>query len=82
MSEFKLQIGAMIAVLYYIVLSVREGSIRRKQRCSKIFDMLLFIAPWAVLLDGAGAQFDPNLVTIFLDARDEIVSFCVQNKVD
>lgn len=36
----------------------------------------------AIIEDGAGTQFDPNLVTIFLDARDEIVSFCTQNKAD
>lgn len=55
MLEFKLQIGAMLAVLYYIVLSIREGSIRRKQSCSRIYDALLMISPWAILLDGATA---------------------------
>ncbi len=55
MSNFKLQIGAMIVVLYYIVLSIREGSIRRRQQCSKLYDALLVVAPCAVLFDGATA---------------------------
>lgn len=55
MSAFKLQIGAMIAVVYFIILSIREGSVRRKQSCSKIYDMLLFASPWAVIFDGTTA---------------------------
>lgn len=54
MFEFKLQIGCLAIVLYFIVAYIR-GSLNRKVECSPIFDAFIAIAPWAIIFDGATA---------------------------
>ncbi len=54
MFEFKLQIGCLIVMAYFIVSYVK-GTTDKKVECNPAFDALIYIAPYAVILDGATA---------------------------
>lgn len=54
MFEFKLQIGCLIVVLYFIVAYIRETT-AHKVKCNRIFDVMLVVAPWSIIFDGITA---------------------------
>ena len=54
MFEFKLQLGCLVVVLYFIIFYVRDTS-RQGYNCNKYFDALLIVAPWSLVFDGATA---------------------------
>lgn len=51
MQYVKLQIGCLVVILYIVVTYVR-ATLKSKFICNKLFDALMFIAPWAVFFDG------------------------------
>lgn len=54
MFEFKLQLGCLVFILYLMVSYIKE-TYDKKVPCSRIFDALLTVAPWAVVFDGVTA---------------------------
>ncbi len=54
MYEFKLQIGCMVVVIYFIVTYFRETYNGKMQR-NKFYYVLLAISPFAIFFDGATA---------------------------
>lgn len=54
MYEFKLQIGCLIVISYFII-SYIKGTADKNVKCNAGFDWLLYIAPTAVVLDGLTA---------------------------
>lgn len=54
MYEYKLQIGCMVVVIYFIVTYFRE-SFNGKMQYNKFYYVLLAIAPFAIFFDGATA---------------------------
>lgn len=54
MFEFKLQIGCLLILLYFVVVYIKGASLS-KIPCNHVFDMLLVVAPWAVVFDGLTA---------------------------
>jgi len=54
MSDFKLQLGCLVILLYFIVNYVKETS-KKTVGCSPYFDAIIIVAPWAVILDGLTA---------------------------
>ena len=54
MYEFKLQIGCLLIVLFFTAAYVKT-TLNKKIPCNRIFDMLLAVAPWAILFDGVTA---------------------------
>ena len=54
MFEFKLQIGCLLILLYFVVVYIKGASLS-KIPCNHVFDMLLGVAPWAVVFDGLTA---------------------------
>ena len=54
MFEFKLQFGCLIIILY-ITIAYIKNTTDKKIPCNRFFDLLLVIAPWAVLWDGLTA---------------------------
>ena len=54
MFEFKLQIGCLIVVLYFIIAYIRETT-AHKVKCNRIFDVMLVVAPWSIIFDGITA---------------------------
>ena len=51
MFEYKLQIGCLLVILYFIVSYLRESQSRKVPR-NKYFGIILFFAPCAVIFDG------------------------------
>lgn len=66
MFDFKLQIGCLIIVLYFIVSFVHDG-LKNNLPCSKLFDAMLFVVPWAIVFDGITA-YTVNRMDILPDA--------------
>lgn len=54
MFEYKLQIGCLIAVLYFIAVYLKS-TVKTSIPCNRIFDALLVITPWAIIFDGVTA---------------------------
>lgn len=54
MYEYKLQIGCLLVVAYFVIAYIRETS-GGKCECNKYFDALLIVAPWAIVFDGVTA---------------------------
>lgn len=54
MYEYKLQIGCLIVVSYFIVSYLRAAS-DKNVRCNLAFDILIAICPWAIVFDGITA---------------------------
>ncbi|MGN0494602.1 MAG: HD-GYP domain-containing protein [Lachnospiraceae bacterium] len=54
MFDFKLQLGCLILVVY-IIMAYIKGSFDKKVSCNKIFDLILAMAPWAIIMDGVTA---------------------------
>lgn len=54
MYPFKLQIGCLVIVLYFIVSYVKATA-KETYKCDKYYDVLLYVAPWAIIFDGITA---------------------------
>ena len=54
MYAFKLQIGCLLVVMYFVIAYTR-ATVNRKLSCNRYFDMLLAVAPWAIIFDGVTA---------------------------
>ena len=54
MYAFKLQIGCLLVVMYFVIAYTR-ATVNRKLPCNRYFDMLLAVAPWAIIFDGVTA---------------------------
>ena len=54
MYAFKLQIGCLLVVMYFVFAYTRATT-NRKLPCNRYFDMLLAVAPWAIIFDGVTA---------------------------
>lgn len=54
MFEYKLQLGSLLLTLYFIVLYIKETS-NDTISCNKVFDALMYTAPWAIVFDGITA---------------------------
>lgn len=54
MIDFKLQLGCLILVLYFITAYIKGNAVK-KVNCCEYFDALLYIAPWAIIFDGITA---------------------------
>lgn len=54
MFEYKLQIGCLLAVLYFTIVYVKS-TLEKKVKCNLLFDALLVVTPWAIVFDGATA---------------------------
>lgn len=54
MNYVKLQVGCLIVLLYVIIIYVKETT-TKKIACNHYFDLLLYIAPWAIVFDGVTA---------------------------
>lgn len=61
MFEFKLQVGCLILVLYFIIAYIRET---KRNACNRYYDFLLVLAPWAIFFDGATAWTVNHLDTV------------------
>ena len=55
MFDFKLQIGCLLVIIYYLLLYIRDTTGNNKLKCYSIFDCILAISPWAVIFDGVTA---------------------------
>lgn len=55
MFEYKLQLGCLLIVIYYIVIYIRETTENKSVGCNRLFDYLLAFCPWAIVLDGVTA---------------------------
>lgn len=51
MLDFKLQIGCLLIIVYIEINYIFE-TYNAKAKCSRLYDTLLIIAPWAVIFDG------------------------------
>lgn len=49
MYDLKLQIGCLVVILYLSIMYAKET---KSLNCNKLFDILLYIAPWAIIFDG------------------------------
>lgn len=54
MFEYKLQIGALIILMYFIASYVKN-TLDGKLPCNRIFDLLMIFAPWSIVFDGVTA---------------------------
>ena len=54
MYAFKLQIGCLLVVMYFVIAYTR-ATVNRTLPCNRYFDMLLAVAPWAIIFDGVTA---------------------------
>lgn len=54
MYQLKLQVGCLSVVLYIIIMYLKD-TVGSKYPCNKYFDAILYIAPWAIVFDGASA---------------------------
>ena len=54
MFEYKLQIGCLIVISYFIINYIK-GSLDKNVNFTPGFDALLYISPWAIILDGLTA---------------------------
>ena len=54
MFEFKLQMGCLIIISYFIISYVKS-TYNPNYNCNKIFDILIVVAPWAIVFDGVTA---------------------------
>lgn len=54
MFEYKLQLGCLLVTMYFIISYIRE-TIDGKIDCTKLFDSLMYTAPWAIVFDGITA---------------------------
>lgn len=60
MEYIKFQIGCLIVSLYIIFLYVRD-TIVKKNECSKFYDLLMIVCPWAIIFDGVTSWTVNNL---------------------
>ena len=54
MFEYKLQLGCLIVVSYFIIAYIKK-TYDEKVNCSPLFDAMITVAPWAIIFDGATA---------------------------
>ena len=54
MFEYKLQLGCLIVVLYFTIAYIKK-IYDEKVSCSPLFDVMIAVAPWAIVFDGATA---------------------------
>jgi len=54
MEDIKLQLGCLIIMLFFTMIYVRE-TYTRKIGCNRYFDLILYVAPWAIVFDGLTA---------------------------
>lgn len=53
--EIKLQAGCLAVLIYLIIIYLRETKLNGTKKCSKLFDVLLFVAPWGIVFDAVTA---------------------------
>lgn len=63
MFEFKLQVGCLILLLYFISNYVKDV-FDRKVPSSPLFEGMLYIAPWAIIFDGLTAYTVNHMDTV------------------
>lgn len=63
MQYVKLQIGCLLIILYIVVTYIKAAT-KQKIPCSRLFDALMFVAPWAVIFDGFTAWTVNHLDTV------------------
>ena len=55
MFEYKLQIGSMLIVAYYIAIFIKQTAGNKYVKCSTTYKMILAISPICIFFDGATA---------------------------
>ena len=48
MFDFKLQIGCLLVIIYYLLLYIRDTTGNNKLKCQPLFDCILVIAPGVI----------------------------------